>query len=264
MIFLAPTKPLVHQQMEACQQFMGSAKVCLTVFTMRCRLSDVHSMCALPDNIASCDKCQHHLQLLHSPGCNHTPYVLKSVRSTVQVNSVVMDGHVNKEERLGLWNSSHRRIIFATPQAFKNDVFKGQSLHLCPDTSHSLASYLATYAAAPGRNLSARNKAEAKLRILVCICWTMADIAYGEAAAELKRLDVRCAGICPYEKITCVVVDECHRAVGNDGAVLSIAKMRQDQGKFRVLGLSATPGSKREAIQVPDEAFLLAHATRQC
>ena len=34
MIFLAPTKPLVHQQMEACQQFMGSAKVCLTVATL--------------------------------------------------------------------------------------------------------------------------------------------------------------------------------------------------------------------------------------
>ena len=26
-VFLAPTKPLVHQQMDACQQFMGSAKV---------------------------------------------------------------------------------------------------------------------------------------------------------------------------------------------------------------------------------------------
>lgn len=26
-VFLAPTKPLVHQQMDACQQFMGSSKV---------------------------------------------------------------------------------------------------------------------------------------------------------------------------------------------------------------------------------------------
>ena len=71
------------------------------------------------------------------------------------------------------------------------------------------------------------------------------------------------AGICPYEKITCVVVDECHRAVGKDGAVLSIAKMRQDHVKFRVLGLSATPGSKHEAIQVTEEAYLLAHAITQ-
>ena len=60
-----------------------------------------------------------------------------------------------------------------------------------------------------------------------------------------------------------MVVDECHRAVGKDGAVLSIAKMRQDQGKFRVLGLSATPGSKREAIQVTREAFWLSAPIRQ-
>ena len=53
----------------------------------------------------------------------------------MQVNSVVMDGHVSKEERLALWNSSHRRIIFATPQAFKNDVSKGQLLHLSPHSS---------------------------------------------------------------------------------------------------------------------------------
>ena len=66
----------------------------------------------------------------------------------VQVNSVVMDGHVSKEDRLKIWNSSHRRIIFATPQAFKNDVFKGQSLHLPPAASSSLASCLATHAAA--------------------------------------------------------------------------------------------------------------------
>ena len=91
----------------------------------------------------------------------------------------------------------------------------------------------------------------------------MADIAYGEAAAELQHLDVRCAGICPYENITCVVVDECHRAVGKDGAVLSITKMRQDQGRFRVLGLSATPGSKREAIQVTKEVLCMACATTQ-
>ena len=26
-VFLAPTKPLVHQQLDACQHFMGSAKV---------------------------------------------------------------------------------------------------------------------------------------------------------------------------------------------------------------------------------------------
>lgn len=51
-----------------------------------------------------------------------------------------------------------------------------------------------------------------------------------------------------------MVVDECHRAVGKNDAVAAISKMRQDQCKFRVIGLSATPGSKREAIQVNYDA----------
>lgn len=45
----------------------------------------------------------------------------------VQVNSIVLDGSVSKEERVNHWTSEHRRIIFATPQAFKNDVFKGNT-----------------------------------------------------------------------------------------------------------------------------------------
>ncbi len=66
------------------------------------------------------------------------------------------------------------------------------------------------------------------------------------------------AGVCPLEKITCVVVDECHRAVGKNDAVAAIEKLRTERCKFRVLGLSATPGSKREAIQVKSCTFSLA------
>lgn len=44
----------------------------------------------------------------------------------VQVDSVVLDGSVGKDDRITHWTSAHRRIIFATPQAFKNDVFKGE------------------------------------------------------------------------------------------------------------------------------------------
>ena len=47
-----------------------------------------------------------------------------------------------------------------------------------------------------------------------------------------------------------MVVDECHRAVGKSDVVAAIKKLRQEKCKFRVLGLSATPGSKREAVQV--------------
>ena len=58
-------------------------------------------------------------------------------------------------------------------------------------------------------------------------------------------------GICPYETVTCVVVDECHRATKKADIVLAIAHMRRAKCQFRVLGLSATPGSNREAIQAP-------------
>lgn len=43
----------------------------------------------------------------------------------MQANSIVLDGAVHKDSRSTLWSSQHRRIIFATPQTFKNDVFKG-------------------------------------------------------------------------------------------------------------------------------------------
>ena len=39
----------------------------------------------------------------------------------------MLDGGVNKEERMKQWHCAHRRIFFATPQAFKNDVFTGEA-----------------------------------------------------------------------------------------------------------------------------------------
>ena len=46
------------------------------------------------------------------------------------------------------------------------------------------------------------------------------------------------------------MVDECHRAKGNSDIVMAVKKLREEKCKFRVLGLSATPGSSNEAIQV--------------
>jgi ERCC4-related helicase len=43
----------------------------------------------------------------------------------LQGNSIVLDGGVNRENRVIQWESPHRRIIFATPQTFKNDVCTG-------------------------------------------------------------------------------------------------------------------------------------------
>lgn len=47
-----------------------------------------------------------------------------------------------------------------------------------------------------------------------------------------------------------MVVDECHRARGHNDVVMAVKKMQEQKCLFRVLGLSATPGSSNEAIQV--------------
>lgn len=122
-VFIAPTKPLVSQQMKACQAFMG----------------------------------------LH-----------KSLTSE-------MTGKAKGEERRGSWVDPNVKAYFCTPQTFWNDV---------------------------------------------------------------KR------GICPYELVSCIVVDECHRATGQADVVQALKHMRQlKKSKFRVLGLSATPGSSQEQVQ---------------
>jgi len=56
-------------------------------------------------------------------------------------------------------------------------------------------------------------------------------------------------GICPYEKVTCIVIDECHRSVGDADTVLCIKFFKQKKMKFRVLALSATPGSTVPRVQ---------------
>ena len=60
----------------------------------------------------------------------------------LQVNSIVLDGSVSKDGRMSHWTSEHKRIIFATPQAFKNDVFKGRMITgLVPATCKGLHSW---------------------------------------------------------------------------------------------------------------------------
>ena len=122
-VFIAPTKPLVSQQMKACQNFMG--------------------LCAS--------------------------------------SASEMTGRAKGDDRREAWNKASIRAYFCTPQTFWNDV---------------------------------------------------------------KR------GICPYELISCLVVDECHRATGQADVVQAVKHMRNVQkSKFRVLGLSATPGSSPEQVQ---------------
>jgi Fanconi anemia group M protein len=57
-------------------------------------------------------------------------------------------------------------------------------------------------------------------------------------------------GACPYDAVSCLVVDECHRATGAADVVSVLRFMRAEKRlKFRVLGLSATPGASAEQVQ---------------
>lgn len=51
------------------------------------------------------------------------------------------------------------------------------------------------------------------------------------------------------ENVRCVVVDEAHKALGNHAYVQVIAKISQKNRLFRVLALSATPGSDLQAVK---------------
>ena len=120
-VFVAPTKPLVHQQVQACHRIMGIPSA-------------------------------------------HTAEIT---------------GAAKAEDR-ALWYK-HCRVFFATPQTIQNDVRRG---------------------------------------------------------------------LLPAAKVVCLVVDECHRAVGRYASAGIARDLRSHGGaRFRVLGLSATPGSTHEAVQ---------------
>ncbi|KAI9485539.1 MAG: hypothetical protein EXX96DRAFT_545491 [Benjaminiella poitrasii] len=54
---------------------------------------------------------------------------------------------------------------------------------------------------------------------------------------------------CPAAKICCIVVDEAHRATGNYAYSEVVRKIAKKNTDFRVLALSATPGSTLDAVQ---------------
>lgn len=61
--------------------------------------------------------------------------------------------------------------------------------------------------------------------------------------------DVR-TGALPHKRLTLVVVDECHRARGNSDPVPALRELlRELRATFRVVGLSATPGSSVADVQ---------------
>ena len=80
-------------------------------------------------------------------------------------------------------------------------------------------------------------------------CWHAKETRVYFCTPQTFSNDVK-RGICPYEDITCIVVDECHRAVGQADIVQTLRFLRKEKRlKFRVVGLSATPGSNTEQVQ---------------
>ncbi|KAJ3423846.1 fanconi anemia group m protein [Anaeramoeba flamelloides] len=56
-------------------------------------------------------------------------------------------------------------------------------------------------------------------------------------------------GLCTASQVVCVVIDEAHKATGNYDYTRVIRHLLQHTDQFRVLGLTATPGEKRQQIQ---------------
>ncbi|KAI5798889.1 hypothetical protein EDC01DRAFT_688548 [Geopyxis carbonaria] len=56
-------------------------------------------------------------------------------------------------------------------------------------------------------------------------------------------------GICDPKRIVCLVVDEAHRATGAYAYVEVVKLLRRENTSFRLLALTATPGSTVEAVQ---------------
>jgi hypothetical protein len=177
-----------------------------------------------------------------------------------QENSLVLDGSVPLEERRTQWHSAHRRIVFATPQAFKNDVCKGKSPRTPSSFCHAQPQrclHLQEMTCRPRPHQSHIHVREPvpqgavlRCRKAACIPW------WTQAMGEESGCAWRRAGLCPFERIVCLVVDECHKAVGKSDLVTVVAKLRSERCKFRLLGLSATPGATRQAVQARSQFCL--------
>lgn len=116
--------------------------------------------------------------------------------------AVAAAGNVKAEDRRSIWEQEHMRIFFATPQTFWNDVKKGGTLGclrlLCRPAWR--APFLQSWNCASQQRHRAVPQLASSFSPL-CLC--------------LKhRFIVSVAGLCPYDKVVCLIVDECHRATG--------------------------------------------------
>nr|XP_011437583.2 Fanconi anemia group M protein [Crassostrea gigas] len=66
-------------------------------------------------------------------------------------------------------------------------------------------------------------------------------------------------GTCPAQQVKCVVVDEAHKALGNHAYCQVVRELMNYSNEFRVLALSATPGSDIKAVQQVLSNLLISH-----
>ncbi|XP_037993553.1 Fanconi anemia group M protein [Motacilla alba alba] len=65
-------------------------------------------------------------------------------------------------------------------------------------------------------------------------------------------------GTCPAVEIKCLVIDEAHKALGNHAYCQVVRELSKFTNQFRVLALSATPGSDTKAVQQVISNLLIA------
>ncbi|XP_042655234.1 Fanconi anemia group M protein isoform X2 [Tyto alba] len=65
-------------------------------------------------------------------------------------------------------------------------------------------------------------------------------------------------GTCPAVEIKCLVIDEAHKALGNHAYCQVVRELSKHTNQFRILALSATPGSDTKAVQQVVSNLLIA------
>lgn len=78
------------------------------------------------------------------------------------------------------------------------------------------------------------------------LLWASRNIIYCTPQSFVNDVS---SGACDASRVVCVVVDEAHRATGKYAYCMAVKWIARATPAFRILALSATPGSNAEAIQ---------------
>lgn len=90
------------------------------------------------------------------------------------------------------------------------------------------------------------------------LCFTCASADYTRFILKVIQNDLD-NGICDAKDIVCLVVDEAHRASGQYAYCQVVKKIHSTNKEFRVLALTATPGSDTKTVQHVIDNLLISH-----